>query len=48
MPQINFFLEEEEDKIVEKLSKDWRMNKSQTIKKISKEFKFIENIEGNN
>jgi len=42
MPQVNFYLDEEENKIVEECSKKWNLtNKSETLKKIIKEFKIL-------
>jgi len=38
MPQINFSLEELEDKIVENFSKEWNLSKPETIKRIIREY----------
>ena len=42
MPQINFSLGEEEDEIVEALSKKWILSKPETIKRIIREFEVKE------
>ena len=45
MPQVNFYLDEEENKIVEKYSEEWQItNKGETIRKIIKKF---EELNGN-
>lgn len=41
MPQIIIFLDEHEDKIVEKFSTDWSLSKHETIKKVLREYKNV-------
>ena len=38
MPQSNVYLNEEEDEIIHKYSKKWKLNKIDTIKKMIREF----------
>ena len=38
MPQINMFLDDEDDRIVIKYSKEYNLSKPETIKKILREF----------
>ncbi len=48
MPQINFDLKEEVDKIVLEYSKKWKLKKSDTIENIILEFKKLKEKEDGN
>jgi hypothetical protein len=44
MPQQIVYTDEAEDLIVKKFSEQWSLSKADTIKKIIREFKEIENV----